>query len=155
MAKVSVAARTLICFSPGIGSADILPGWARLQWWIAATFAERRLNLNDRAAIAPVSGLVGATRLPIGWIPRHLRFRKIWIGNTHGGEARCSGVALRHRAIAAVDGVASAPVPLLQAYRSVPAISLGPSRCSRQNRDRRQNRQSWNAHQHFLTGWTS
>ena len=42
-------------------------------------------------------------------------------------------------------------VPLVKADRSVPAICLGPSRCSRQNRDRRQNRQSWNAHQHLLT----
>src|SRR6478752_10665367 len=60
--------------------------------------------------VAPLSDLVGATRPSIGWFPWHLCVRKIWIGNAHGGEARCIGVALRHRAIAAVESLASAPV---------------------------------------------
>jgi hypothetical protein len=101
--------------------------------------------------VAPLSNLVGATRLPIGRFPWRLCVRKIWIGNARRGEARCIGVALRHRAIAAVDGFASAPVPTLQADRSIPAKCLGLSWCGRQNRDRCPNGQSRNAHQNFLT----
>jgi hypothetical protein len=89
--------------------------------------------------------------MPIGRFPWYLCVCKIRIGKAHGGEARCGGMALRHRAVAAVDRAASAtPVPLLQAERSVPAECLGPGRCGRQDRNRRQHRESWNAHPNLL-----
>jgi hypothetical protein len=70
---------------------------------------------------------------------------KIWIDVALGGAARCRRVALRQRRVAAFV-IVGPPAVHMQANRISGIVRLGPSRCHRQGRCDRQNRQSRNAH---------
>jgi hypothetical protein len=104
---------------------------------------------GDDAGQAVARHLVDAAMPPVMWSRWRLSARKIWIGNTLGGAARCCRVALRQRGIAASD-VAPIYAVGLQADRIGRIIRLGANWHRRQNCRDRQNRQSRNAHQGLL-----